>query len=73
MVVEIEGPSHYRYGTDEVMDSSLYNERIFKIYHKHFLRIPFKHFDKFYKEGTDKQIEEKTEFLRGLIETALKK
>jgi hypothetical protein len=41
MVIDVYGPAHYRNGTKEIMDSSLYIDRIVKKYHKHYLVIDY--------------------------------
>ena len=73
MVVEIQGPAHYKNMTTELIDSSLYVHRIYRKYHKHFLSIPYDYYDSFLSYGTDQDLKQNAQFLKRLIDNEVNK
>lgn len=53
MVIDVHGPVHYKNGTQELIDSALYSERIYRKYHKRFLSVPFEAYDSFMRREDD--------------------
>ena len=54
LVIEAYGPTHYRNQTMDLIDSSLYTDRIMKHFNQKVLYVPFEVYKEFYDEhGND--------------------
>lgn len=67
MVIEIHGPHHYKNGTDLLMDSSIYTDKIFKKYHKNYVSIPYGYYDYVKTYGMNEDYEKGALLLQEII------
>lgn len=71
MVIDMHGPVHFRNNgrADVLVDSSLYIDRIYKRYFKHYVVITYK--DVEVLKNSDKDIEKTTQIIKKKIEDEL--
>lgn len=73
MIIDVHGPAHYLYGTEELIDSSLYVSRIYKKYHKNYVVMPYEMYNKYYYEETVENLKDITDYFKKYIESHLQK
>eukprot|EP00347_Sterkiella_histriomuscorum_P004986 403358336 len=72
LIMEIHGPHHYKNNSEQLMDSSIYTERIFRKYHKNYMSIPYYYYDQIKSNGMDEDYEKGSLLLQELIQNALR-
>lgn len=72
MVIEIEGPTHFKNKSEERMDSGLYVHKIFKHYHKYLVRIMLQDKERNELISLENDTLEAEEALKTLIQQAIK-